>query len=464
MSDSGEKRLHLVSLGCAKALVDSEVVLAQLEGLGYALTGDDDAELYLINTCGFIDDALEETYDEIERLVRLRVSRPGSRLVVVGCAVEAERAAILERFPEIDLLAGTGALARLGGLISELESDASGTRQIYGDPGGAYDDNPELLPQRVALTPPHLAYLKLAEGCDLGCSFCAIPALRGPQRSRPLEAVLDEAVSLVAGGARELILVAQETTAYGLDLVGEPLLVPLLNELSLNLPADDLWLRVLYPNPARVEDELLEALATHPQLVPYLDLPFQHVDAGVLAAMRRPGDPAALRRLVERARELVPGLVLRGTALVGFPNEDNDAFERLVDFVEETRFDHLGVFTYSPRPRTPAWELGDPVDDELKEVRAEALHDLQEAISYERNSALVGETLRVLVDAVAGDEAVARAARHCPEVDGLVGVSLPAGHDWQPGEFCDVRIIEAQPYDLLARPTEDDETREVGEE
>jgi ribosomal protein S12 methylthiotransferase len=456
MSDAPEKRLHLVSLGCAKALVDSEVVTAQLQRRGWTLTNEAEAELYLINTCGFIEAALDETYGEIDRLTELRRANPDSRLVVVGCAVDAEGDELLERFPEIDLLAGSGSLARLGALIDNLvESPTKGTQRYHDAPGGAYDGNPDPLPERVALTPAHLAYLKISEGCDLGCAFCRIPALRGPQRSRPVEAVVDEAVSLAAGGVREIILVAQETTAYGRDLYGEPRLAALLDELALNLPAEDLWLRVLYPNPARIDDAFLEALAVHPQLVPYLDLPFQHADHEVLAAMRRPGGPDELLRTIERARELIPDLVLRGTALVGFPAESPLAFENLVDFIEAVRFDHLGVFTYSAMPDTPAWELGDPVEDDEKEVRAEALHGLQEAISLQHNSALVGKTRRVLVDAVAESDALARGVRHCPEVDGLIGVSLPPGHDWRPGEFRDVVITNAQPYDLSARPADD---------
>ncbi|HDR06324.1 MAG TPA: 30S ribosomal protein S12 methylthiotransferase RimO, partial [Candidatus Coatesbacteria bacterium] len=441
------KRVHVVSLGCAKALVDTEVFLAQLERRGYEPTADDEAELYLINTCGFLDEALDETFAEIERLVGLKKSYPGSRLAVVGCAAEALKNEIAERFPEADLVAGTGALARLGELVERLEKrrPEEGVLFDFPPPGGAYDGNPDPLPERVALTLPHVAYLKLAEGCDLGCTFCAIPALRGPQRSRPVEHLVAEALTLVEEGVRELILIAQETTAYGRDIYGEPSLVRLLADLCLQLPEEDVWVRLLYPNPARVDEALLDCFAACHQLVSYLDLPFQHADEGVLRDMGRPGDVAALADLVALARRRVPGLVLRGTALVGFPTEDQAAFDRLVRFVEETGFDHLGVFTYSARPGTRAAdEFGDPIPIEVKELRAEALHDLQEAVSFTRNDRLVGNEDEVLVDAVSAKAAVARGRRFCPEADGVVEVSLPEGHGWLPGDFRRVVYAAAQ--------------------
>lgn len=461
-----QRRVHLVSLGCSKALVDSEVVLGQLARRGWELTDDDEAELYLINTCGFLPEALEETRVELERLASLRDRFGGSRLAVIGCAVEELRERLLDEYPAIDLLAGTGALPRLGELVDGLfgglaEKTAGAPVVSFGEPGGAYDGNPDVLPQRIALTPPHTAYLKLAEGCDLGCAFCAIPRLRGPQRSRELEAVVGEAAGLVQAGARELILIAQETTAYGRDLYGEPSLAHLLGELALNLPVDDLWLRVLYPNPARVDEAFLGALDAQPQFVPYLDFPFQHADAGVLRAMNREGGPAELRATIEAARELVPDLVLRGTALVGFPGEDAAAFDELVRFVDEVRFDHLGVFAYAAMPGTPAAALDDDVTPAEKELRRRALYELQEAVSLEKNSALVGREDRVLVDFIAEEGAVCRAARHCPEVDGFVEVTLPRGHDWLPGEFRRIIYTEALPYDLRAEPAADEPPTEA---
>jgi len=455
--DDAPKRVHVVSLGCAKALVDTEVMLAQLERLGYSPTNDEQAELYLINTCGFLEEALAETFGEIERLVELKEAHPGSRLAVVGCASEALKRGMAERFPQADLVAGTGSLARIGELVGRLERRRKTEPLLdFPPPGGAYDGNPDPLPERVALTLPHVAYLKLAEGCDLGCTFCAIPALRGPQRSRPVEHLVAEAVTLVEEGVRELILVAQETTAYGRDLYGEPSLVRLLAEMSLQLPEDDVWVRLLYPNPARVDEELIRCFADYPQLAPYLDFPFQHADGAVLKSMGRPGDADALGETIARARETVPGLVLRGTALVGFPTEDGAAFDRLVRFVERTGFDHLGVFTYSARPGTcAADELGDPVTREIKELRAEALHDLQEAVSLSRNSSLVGTQDDVLVDAAAGREAVARSRRFCPDVDGVVEVTLPQGHGWLPGDFRRVAYTAAGPYDLFAEPVKE---------
>jgi ribosomal protein S12 methylthiotransferase len=452
--DDAPKRVHVVSLGCAKALVDTEVMLAQLERRGYSPTNDEEAELYLINTCGFLEEALAETFGEIERLVELKAAHPGSRLAVVGCASEALKGGMAERFPQVDLVAGTGALARIGELVGRLERRRKTEPLLdFPPPGGAYDGNPDPLPERVALTLPHIAYLKLAEGCDLGCTFCAIPALRGPQRSRPVEHLIAEAVSLVEEGVRELILVAQETTAYGRDLYGEPSLVRLLTELCLQLPEDDVWLRLLYPNPARVDAELLGCFANLPQLVPYLDFPFQHADGAVLRSMGRPGDAQTLSSVVALARETVPGLVLRGTALVGFPAEDGAAFDRLIRFVEETGFDHLGVFTFSARPGTRAAdELGDPISREIKELRAEALHDLQEAVSLARHDGLVGTQDDVLVDAVTSWGAVARSRRFCPDVDGVVEVSLPEGHGWLPGDFRQVAYTAAGPYDLFAEP------------
>ena len=449
------KRVHVVSLGCAKALVDTEVMLAQLESRGDELTNGDEAELYLINTCGFLDEAMEESFTEIERLVELKGRYHGAKLAVLGCAAEALKGKLCERFPEADLVAGTGALAHIGELVDQLEDCQAGNGALldFPPPGGVYDGNPDPLPERVALTLPHIAYVKLAEGCDLGCTFCAIPALRGPQRSRPLENVVAEAVSLAEGGVRELILIAQETTAYGRDLYGEPSLPQLLAELSLQLPGEGLWVRVLYPNPARVDTEFLEALAYYPQLVPYLDFPFQHADMSVLRSMGRTGDAGTLYATIVKAREIVPDLVLRGTALVGFPTEDQAAFDRLTDFVGEVGFDHLGIFAYSAQPGTRASEeLGDPVPQDIKALRAEALHSLQEAISLAKHDALVGSADTVLVDAVSEKSAIARSYRFCPEADGVVKVTLPEGHDWRPGEFRQVGYTGALPYDLIAEP------------
>jgi len=443
----------VVSLGCAKNLVDTEVMLGQLVERGWTITAGSEAELYLINTCGFLEEALAESYAEIEELVELKRRNPNSRLAVVGCGVEAAHKEILERFPEADLIVGTGSLHHLGELVDELAKTTDPLEEFL-PPGGAYDGNPDPLPLRVAATVPHVSYLKLAEGCDLGCTFCAIPTLRGAQRSRPVETLVDEAVSLVSEGVRELILIAQETTAYGRDLYGEPSLPRLLRELSLNLPEDDLWLRILYPNPFRVDRELLDLMAGLPQIVPYLDLPFQHVDDGVLKGMGRSGSAAELAEKIAQARELMPDLTLRGTALVGFPGEDPAAFDRLVTFVKETAFDHLGIFPFSPRPGTAAFDLPYQVSNDTGKLRAEAVYQLQEAISQSNHDELVGENDIVLVDGVEGNTAIARSQRFCPDADGHITVKLPADHDWQPGDFREVVYTEARPYDLTAKPEE----------
>ncbi len=450
------KRVMVVSLGCAKNLVDTEVMLGQLVERGWAITAGPEAELYLINTCGFLEEALAETFAEVEELIELKRRNPNALLAVVGCGVEAAHAEILERFPEADLVVGTGSLSHLGELIDQLEERGTSAEPLeeFLPPGGAYDGNPDPLPLRVAATVPHVSYLKLAEGCDLGCTFCAIPALRGPQRSRPVEDIVDEAIALVGDGVRELILIAQETTAYGRDLYGEPSLPRLLRELSLNLPEDDLWLRILYPNPFRVDRELLELMAGLPQVVPYLDLPFQHVDDGVLKGMGRIGSADSLIEKIALARELMPDLTLRGTALVGFPGEDPAAFDRLVAFVEETAFDHLGVFAFSPRPGTAAFDLPNQVDADTGSLRAEAVYQLQEAISQSNHDELVGENDLVLVDDVEGDTAIARSYRFCPDADGHITVELPADHDWQPGDFREIVYTEAHPYTLTAKPAD----------
>lgn len=434
-------RVGLVSLGCAKALVDSERILTQLRAEGYELVESyDEADLVIVNTCGFIDEARAESLEAIGEALD-----ENGRVVVTGC-FGAEEARIREVHPRV--LAVTGPHDYVGVMAA--------VHRHLPPPGGPYV---RLLPgEGLRLTPAHYAYLKIAEGCDRRCSFCIIPRLRGPQRSRPAGEVLGEAERLVDSGVRELLVVAQDTAAYGSDLRyrtsfwgGRPVKTRI-TELARALGALGVWVRLHYIYPYPHVDELVDLMAEG-QLLPYLDVPFQHASPGILKAMRRPAAVEGTLKRIRQWRERCPDLALRSTFIVGFPGETEEDFARLLDFVEAAGIDRVGCFVYSAVEGAAANALPDPVPEDVAEDRRERLMQVAARVSAQRLAQRVGREVEVLVDAVEADGTViARSPWDAPEVDGRVLVAAAPGLDLASGDRLRVRIESSDAYDLSARP------------
>jgi len=420
-------RVHLASLGCAKNLVDSERLLARLATAG-ALVGAEaeEADIILVNTCGFIDPARRESMSVIDEYAALKAERPELKLFVLGCLVVRDGDALRDRLPDVDGFFGIDAhedIVRASGLADEDTGDT-----------------------RLLLTPPHTAYLRVADGCDNRCSYCTIPSIRGHFRSRPASDVVAEARSLAELGVRELNLIGQDTTAYGVDRPGEPGIVGLLERLD---EIDGVrWIRLLYAHPAHLRDDLVRAYTRIEKLVPYVDLPLQHLSDRILAAMGRRVDRAAIDRLLGTLRGQVPGLALRTTFIVGFPDETDAEFGQLLRGVEEIRFDHLGAFAYSPEPGTPAAELPGRLPPDLVADRLERLLAAQHAVVMEKNRSRVGEMTDVLIDGA--DEtpgiSIGRTATQAPDVD---PVTLVRGRH-KAGVFVRARITGSSDLDLTA--------------
>jgi ribosomal protein S12 methylthiotransferase len=434
----------MVSLGCPKNLVDGEVMLGRLQGAGYALVPDaKQADVIVVNTCAFIDRAKQESVDAILEMAREKETGRARRLVVTGCLSERYDAELRREIPEIDATLGTGQVAEI---LRAVDGEAT-TREQAGPelPTWVYDHQQP----RVLTTPPWLAYVKISEGCDYTCSFCIIPKLRGRHRSRGHEDVLAEARALAERGVRELVLIAQDSTRYGLDLGRRDGLADLLRDLG---RVDGVkWIRVMYAYPATMSDRILGAIAEVEQVVKYVDMPLQHASDAVLARMKRPTGRGNLRGMVERVRERVPGVAFRTSFIVGFPGETDAEFEELLAFVGEAEFDHLGVFTFSDEEGTTSFDLPGRIAPGVKERRRRRLLAEQKKISARRNRRRVGERVEVLVEGLHEDSDLllrGRLATQAPEIDGGVIINdgtAPAG------SFVACEVTEAHPYDLVAR-------------
>jgi ribosomal protein S12 methylthiotransferase len=423
-------RIHLASLGCAKNLVDSERLLARLAIAG-GLVGapPEEADVILVNTCGFIAAAIEESLDVIEAYAEMKTEGRPLRLLVLGCLVERDRAALRKRLPSVDGFFG----------LDEHEAIVSACGLAPAPEDGA----------RLLLTPPHTAYLRISEGCDNRCTFCTIPSIRGSFRSRPPQDILREAEELVAGGVRELNLIGQDTTAYGRDLPTTYPLDRLVREIA---AIDDLrWLRLLYAYPAHVTDDLIDAIDEAPKICRYIDLPLQHLDDAILRRMGRRATRADTLHLIERIRDRLPDVTIRTTFIVGFPGETDAQFDELLSLVAQLRFDHVGVFAYSREEGTPAAALPDQIPPAEKERRVGALMLLQQRIALERNRERIGSHVEVLVDGPSESRGlwIARTEGQAPDVD---SVTLVASEGLTAGRFVDVEITDADGYDLIARP------------
>ncbi|HAL55187.1 MAG TPA: 30S ribosomal protein S12 methylthiotransferase RimO [Bacteroidetes bacterium] len=432
MDKGGRKRdgsrISVVTLGCSKNIVDSEVLLGQLKLNDANIVEDvNDAEVAVINTCGFIESAKQESIDAILEAVRRKNEGRLKKVVVMGCLSERFAKELRVEIPEVDAYFGSN---QLSGIAEEL----------------GIDFQRELLGERRLTTPAHFAYLKISEGCDNPCSFCAIPLMRGVHRTKPLEDILHEARLLASTGVKELILIGQDTTSYGLDLYGERRLETLLRELS--SIEGVAWIRLMYAYPAKFPRQILNVFKDHPKICRYLDIPVQHISDEVLKSMQRGISGRALRELLQFIRTEVPDIALRSTLIVGYPNETDRRFAELCDFVREMKFHRLGVFTYSREEGTTAYDLGDPIPQEVKKERLEQIMEIQQEISAERNRLMIGTEAKVLLERVEGDLLVGRTEWDAPEIDQEVFVSDVRGLGV--GDFCWVNVIDASEYDLYA--------------
>lgn len=433
-------RFHLVSLGCAKNTVDSESMSTLLGRAGFqGSERPEDADVLIVNTCGFIGPAKEESLAVLRELAKGKSE--GQLLIAAGCLTQRYGLTVVEQVPGIDGVLGTRRWMDIVQVVQSLR-ERRNKEPLYHLPETSAVGKEEQGVDRVAVSGAS-AYLKIADGCRRPCAFCAIPLIKGPAISRPEQAILGEARRLQESGVREVILIAQDTTDYGHDLGVKDGLAKLLEKLVAATPDLD-WIRVMYAYPGYVTDRLIEVMAKNEQILPYLDMPLQHADPNVLRAMRRPANIDWVQRTIEKMRGAMPDLALRTTFIVGYPGETEQAFIRLLDFIREIRFDRVGVFSFSPESGTAGEPLGDPIPVVVKEERRDRLMTLQQGISLERNQTFLGESLQVLIEGCGDGISLGRSYRDAPEIDGLVIVE----EEISAGEMVQVRITGALEYDL----------------
>lgn len=430
-----------ISLGCPKNQVDAELMLAKLQNAGFNIVDVAyEADVIIVNTCGFIEDAKKESIENILEMAELKKEGEIKKILVTGCLAQRYQDEIFKELPEVDGVIGLGANADIVDAVKSLMADE--TVEKYPDK--------ELMPlggERLLTTPQHWAYLKIADGCSNCCTYCAIPAIRGAFRSRPIDEIVAEAQKLAADGTKELIVIAQDTTRYGLDLYGELKLPELLRQLN---SIDGIrWIRLLYCYPDRITDELLDAMAEREKVLHYIDLPLQHADAKVLKAMNRSGSREVLTDLIDKIRDKMPDVVLRTTFITGFPGEDEDAFTNLAEFADDIQFDRLGCFAYSAEEDTPAAEFPDQIEDEIKKHRADVIMEQQFDIFQYKQKLLIGETVECMVEGYDPytDSYFGRTWRDAPEIDSVV--YFTGKGDYNEGDIVNVEIFDINDYDLL---------------
>ena len=424
---SKKKTLNLISLGCAKNLVDSEILLGGLQQTDVSITDNpEEADTIVVNTCGFLDIAREESVDTVLQAAEMKKTGSLKELVVMGCLSERYPEELKKEIPEVDRIFGSNDHRQI---VSFL------TGQEYAK------DDPLFF--RSLMTPNHYAYLKIAEGCDNGCSFCSIPLMRGLQKSRTIPAIMEEAERLAANGTRELLVIAQDTTSYGWDLEKKVYLSDLLRELDTIKDID--WIRIHYAHPAHLSQRIIDAMAECDRVCNYLDMPIQHAADGLLNSMRRGLGQDGIRERIYRLREAIPEIALRTTLIVGYPGETEYHFNTLRDFVEEIRFDRLGIFTYSEEDGTLAADLDDNVPRQVKDDRKNQLLEIQHGISLDKNESFIGKTLKVLVDESGEDVSVGRTEFDSPEIDTIVHIKGKA----ETGAFISAKIEDVNEYELI---------------
>lgn len=442
-------KIGVVSLGCPKNLVDSETMLGLIHEENYEITNDpSEAEIIIVNTCGFIESAKEESINTILQMAEYKKSGSCKYIIVTGCLSQRYAEELFNELPEADAIAGVEVYDEIGSIIKRIMNGERFIMLERSKPDVIYTSKETFLP-RILTTPSYTAYLKIAEGCDNCCSYCAIPKIRGPYRSKPMEQVLKEAKALVANGVKELIVVAQDTTRYGEDLPGSKLLLAdLLKEL--NKIESLKWIRVMYCYPNNFTDELIETFASLDKVCKYVDLPLQHASNRLLASMNRYDTREEVETLLAKLRKRIPGIVIRTTFIVGFPGETDADFEELKEFVEQQRFENAGVFAYSQEEGTVAGAMPNQIPDEIKQERYHELMALQAQISEEIHKDTEGQTLEVLVEGIEEDGSglhYGRSYREAPDIDGLVFIENPG--DIKPGCFVKVNILQGFTYESV---------------
>ena len=427
--NSSKQKLNLISLGCAKALVDSELLLGSLQSEDFTITKEpQEADTIVINTCGFLNIAREESIETILQASELKTTGNLKQLVVMGCLSERYPEELSKEIPEVDRFFGSND-------HKQIISFLTGKDYAKEDP----------LFYRSLMTPSHYAYIKIAEGCDNGCSFCSIPIMRGLQKSRTIDSIIWEAEKLVENGVKELLIIAQDSTSYGWDLKPKVYLNDLIKSLN-NLNVD--WIRLHYAHPAHLSQRIIEELANSDKVCSYLDMPIQHSSDKILKSMRRGLGQTGIRDRINSLRKLVPDIRIRTTLIVGYPGEEDEDFKQLYDFVDEMKFDRLGVFTYSEEEGTLAEDMDDNVPKKIKDERKSIIMDLQANISASKNEKMVGKTYKVLVDKCGETVSVGRTEYDSPEIDNIVQIKSPV----KKGEFVNVKIESSNEFELIGSP------------
>ena len=442
-------KVGFVSLGCPKNQLDTEVMLHEVASAGYEITPEEtEADVVIINTCGFIESAKKEAIDNILDIAWLKKHRSLRAIIVTGCLAERYREQLLEEFPEIDAVLGVGSIHNIVEAIEAVTvKKKKGSKRKY----SSFEDKEtvRLGGDRILTTPEYMAYLKIAEGCDNRCAYCAIPSIRGKFRSRTMEDIVKEAKQMDALGVRELCVVAQDTTRYGLDLYGEYKLAELLHKITeeTSIP----WIRILYCYPDKITDALVAEMRDNPRILKYIDMPIQHISDNMLRAMNRHGDKQMILDVISKLRREIPDITIRTTFIVGFPGETEEDFVELCEFVKQTKFDRAGVFTYSREEDTVAYDMPDQIDEQIKLDRMDLVMREQIEINEENNRKMVGKTIKVLCEDFdpVSEVHFGRDAANAPEIDGKI--YFRASKRIAPGSFVNVKIREVVDYDLLGR-------------
>ena len=439
-------KISFVSLGCDKNLIDSEIMLGLIDEEGYTITYDDsEADIIIINSCGFIMDANQEAIDKVLEMADYKRDGQCKALIVTGCMAQRYKDEIFEALPEVDAVVGTGDFESIGNVIKRL---LDGEKQVELVTDKEHLLNPDNSYKRIITTTGGFSYLKIAEGCDNHCTYCTIPSLRGHYRSRTIDSLVKEAKILASKGVRELILIAQDTSLYGSDIYGKKSLPELLRKLS---EIEDIkWLRILYCYPENITDELIDEMASNPKVLHYLDMPIQHSEDRILKLMGRRSINAGLKEIIGKMREKMPDMCIRTTLITGFPSETEEEFKAQCNFIEEVKFDRLGVFTYSPEEGTPAARMDNQIDEDVKAERKDYLLQVQKSVSADICQKYVGKVLEVIVEGkIEGDDNVycGRSYRDCYEIDGFV--FFKSEDDLLAGDFYNIKITEAGDYDLI---------------
>lgn len=433
------RKVGMISLGCPKNQVDGEALLAKLKKAGYEIVNNiEDSDVMIVNTCGFIEQAKKEAIDTILEVAEYKNAGLISAIVVTGCLAERYQDEIIKEMPEVDAVLGIGANSDI---VKTCDKALCGI-VTTSFPNKCYLS---INDERIISTPSHWAYLKIAEGCDNRCSYCAIPGIRGGFRSRTIESCVDEAKALAESGVKELILIAQDTTKYGQDLYGKYSLDILLKEL---VKIDGIeWIRLFYCYPQRITDSLINVIANEEKVCSYIDIPLQHSDKTVLKNMNRVGNGDDYRALISKMRKAIPDLALRTTFMVGFPGETDEQFENLCKFTEDVKFDKMGCFTFSPEEDTPAYDMQNQIDDDVKVRRQEVLMNKQYSITEELNKQRIGRIYKVIIDTFDGEKYVGRSYMDSPEIDS--GIIFTSDNNLNIGDFVNVEITDYNGYDLI---------------